>query len=198
MVPRPPSASTARPRRAAPRAGRVRRPRLARVGPTTRRAERGRRPAPLVSPPTSAMTGWRSPGMTPATRNITHYEVLRRDRDVHESGEFIGIAANTGSASTSYTDHTAQPLRRYRYRVKAVNQHGASQWSRFAGAEIPEVSVDESQRDAGAGHEDRGCCRYHRRRMPRPRQRADARPHSMLTLSRSWSHPRPPSISCSM
>ena len=113
----------------------------------TSRASRRPRPTGLtadVSYDRVALT-WDDPG----DANITHYEVLRRDRDVHESGEFIGIAANTGSASTSYTDHTAQPLRRYRYRVKAVNQHGASQWSRFAGAEIPEVSVDESQRDAG-------------------------------------------------
>ena len=84
----------------------------------------------------------------PGDASITHYEVFRRDRDVHASGEFISITANTGSAETTYTDDRAQPLRRYRYRVKAVNQHGASQWSRFAGAETPEVSVDESQRDA--------------------------------------------------
>ena len=53
--------------------------------------------------------------------------------------------------STSYTDDTAQPLRRYRYRIKAVNQHGASQWSRFAGAETPEAPVEESQRDTAPG-----------------------------------------------
>ena len=104
------------------------------------------RPTGLSAEPrhNSVTLSWDDPG----DASITHYEVFRRDRDVHASGEFISITANTGSAETTYTDDTAQPLRRYRYRVKAVNQHGASQWSRFAAAETPEVSVDQSQRDA--------------------------------------------------
>ena len=104
------------------------------------------RPTGLSAEPShnSVTLSWDDPG----DASITHYEVFRRDRDVHASGEFISITANTGSAETTYTDDTAQPLGRYRYRVKAVNQHGASQWSRFAGAETPGVSVDESQRDA--------------------------------------------------
>ena len=86
---------------------------------------------------------WNDPG----DASITHYEVFRRDRDVHASGEFISITANTGSAETSYTDDTAQPMRRYRYRIKAVNQHGASQWSRFAGAETPPAPTEDTQLD---------------------------------------------------
>ena len=107
------------------------------------------RPTGLASDPShnSVRLTWHDPG----DASITHYEVFRRDRDVHASGEFITITANTGSTSTSYTDQTAQPLRRYRYRVKAVNQHGASQWSRFAGAETPEAPVEESQRDTAPG-----------------------------------------------
>ena len=92
----------------------------------------------------------------PGDASITHYEVYRRDRDVHASGEFISITANTGSASTSYTDNTAQPLHRYRYRIKAVNQHGASQWSRFAGAETPEAPIEDHQRDAAPITRDEG------------------------------------------
>ena len=42
----------------------------------------------------------------PGDASITHYEVFRRDRDVHASGEFISITANTGSAETTYTDDT--------------------------------------------------------------------------------------------
>ena len=95
---------------------------------------------------------WHDPG----DASITHYEVFRRDRDVHESGEFITITANTGSTSTSYTDQTAQPLRRYRYRVKAVNQHGPSQWSRFAGAETPEAPIEDHQRDPAPITRDEG------------------------------------------
>ena len=121
------------------------------------------RPTGLASDPShhSMRLIWHDPG----DASITHYEVLRHDRDVHESGEFISIAANTGSALTSYTDDTAQPLRRYRYRIKAVNQHGASQWSRFAGAETPEAPVEESQRDTapvaktdGSGSADEAVC----------------------------------------
>ena len=92
----------------------------------------------------------------PGDASITHYEVFRRDRDVHASGEFISITANTGSASTSYTDNTAQPLHRYRYRIKAVNQHGASQWSRFAGAETPEAPIEDHQRDPAPITRDEG------------------------------------------
>ncbi len=105
------------------------------------------RPTGLTAEPShnSVALSWNDPG----DASITHYEVFRRDRDVHESGEFISIAADTGSAETSYTDETAQPLRSYRYRIKAVNQHGASQWSRFAGADTPEALSEDSQRDKG-------------------------------------------------
>ncbi len=88
--------------------------------------------------------------------SITHYEVYRRDRDRHESGEFISISANTGSAETRYTDDTAQPLRRYRYRVKAVNQNGASRWSRFAGADTPEAPIEDNQHDPAPITRDEG------------------------------------------
>ena len=75
----------------------------------------------------------------PNDESITHYRVLRRDRDVHDTGEFVTINSDTGSAATSYTDDSVAPERRYVYRVVAVNQHGASKWSRFARANTPEV-----------------------------------------------------------
>ena len=81
----------------------------------------------------SVALAWDDPG----DASITHYQVLRRDRDVHDTGEFVTIESNTGSATTSYTDDTVEPERRYVYRVKAVNQHGASQWSKFARANTP-------------------------------------------------------------
>ena len=73
----------------------------------------------------------------PSDASITHYQIFRRDRDVHDAGEFVTIDSNTGSAATSYTDDTVEPERRYVYRVKAVNQHGASTWSKFARADTP-------------------------------------------------------------
>ena len=73
----------------------------------------------------------------PSDASITHYQIFRRDRDVHDAGEFVTIEENTGSAAASYTDDTVEPETRYVYRVKAVNQHGASTWSDFVRADTP-------------------------------------------------------------
>ena len=73
----------------------------------------------------------------PSDASITHYQIFRRDRDVHDAGEFVTIQENTGSAAASYTDDTVEPEKRYVYRVKAVNQHGASTWSNFVQADTP-------------------------------------------------------------
>ena len=73
----------------------------------------------------------------PSDASITHYQIFRRDRDVHDAGEFVTIQENTGSAAASYTDDTVGPETRYVYRVKAVNQHGASTWSNFVRADTP-------------------------------------------------------------
>ena len=73
----------------------------------------------------------------PSDASITHYQIFRRDRDVHDAGEFVTIQENTGSAAASYTDDTVEPEKRYVYRVKAVNQHGASTWSDFVRADTP-------------------------------------------------------------
>ena len=73
----------------------------------------------------------------PDNASITHYQIFRRDRDVHDAGEFVTINENTGSAAASYTDDTVEPETRYVYRVKAVNQHGASTWSDFVRADTP-------------------------------------------------------------
>ena len=73
----------------------------------------------------------------PADSTITHYQIFRRDRAVHDPGEFVEIDSNTGSATTSYTDANVEPEGSYVYRVKAVNQYGASQWSDFRRADTP-------------------------------------------------------------
>ncbi len=73
----------------------------------------------------------------PNDNSITHYQVLRRDRDVHETGEFVTIQSDTGSAATSYADDAVEPEKRYGYRVVAVNDNGESQWSQFARANTP-------------------------------------------------------------
>ena len=73
----------------------------------------------------------------PADSTITHYQIFRRDRAVHDPGEFVEIDSNTGSATTSYTDANVEPEGSYVYRVKAVNQYGASHWSDFRRADTP-------------------------------------------------------------
>ena len=79
----------------------------------------------------------------PSDASITHYQIFRRDRDVHDTGEFVTIEENTGSAAASYTDDTVEPEKRYVYRVKAVNQHGASTWSNFVRADTPAAPTPE-------------------------------------------------------
>ena len=79
----------------------------------------------------------------PGDGGITHYQVLRRDRGVHKVGEFVTIEDNTGSAATTYTDHSVEPETRYVYRVQAVNAHGVSRWSSFARANTPALPAPE-------------------------------------------------------
>ena len=69
-------------------------------------------------------------------QTVTHYAVLRRDRDKADAGVFEVIDSNAGP-ETSYTDDTVSPKGSYVYRVKAVNATGVSQWSSYASADIP-------------------------------------------------------------
>ena len=73
----------------------------------------------------------------PVDSSITHYQTFRRDPDTQEVGDFGLINPNTGSTDTDYTDTTVKPEKSYIYRVKAVNRHGASEWSSFAQADTP-------------------------------------------------------------
>ena len=79
----------------------------------------------------------------PDDDSITHYQVLRRDRDVHPAYQFVTIEIDTGAAATRYTDDTAEPEKRYAYRIKAVNPHGVSTWSRHAKAITPAAPAPE-------------------------------------------------------
>ena len=81
----------------------------------------------------SVTLSWDDPG----DGTVTGYVILRRDKDVHPQGTFQTITADTGSAATAYTDDTAQPERRYVYRIKAINAHGRSDISSFVRAHTP-------------------------------------------------------------
>ena len=61
----------------------------------------------------------------PNDDSITGYVILRRDKDLQpEDGTFFTVVSDTGSAGTTYTDDTAEPDKRYVYRIKAINEHG--------------------------------------------------------------------------
>ena len=77
--------------------------------------------------------------------------ILRRDKDVHPQGTFQTITADTGSAATAYTDDTAQPERRYVYRIKAINAHGRSDISSFVRAHTPAAGDAATEPSPAAG-----------------------------------------------
>ena len=100
-------------------------------------------PGPLPAAPTglaatsishdSVVLGWDDPG----NGSITGYVVLRRSVDTQAAGVFTTINANTGSATTSYTDSTVSPKTRYTYRVKAINPEGTSPQSNYVDVDTP-------------------------------------------------------------
>ena len=67
----------------------------------------------------------------PQDDSITGYMVLRRDRDTDAEGHFDELVADTGTATTTYTDGSVAAETRYTYRIKAINQYGASERSRW-------------------------------------------------------------------
>ena len=71
-------------------------------------------------------------------QTVTHYAVLRRDRDKADAGVFEVIDSNAGSA-TSYADRSVSAEDSYAYRVKAVSPTGVSQWSSYVKADTPAV-----------------------------------------------------------
>ena len=73
----------------------------------------------------------------PQDESITGYVILRRNRDTDAKGEFTELTADTGSAATTYTDASVAAETRYTYRIKAINEHGASERSRWLHIDTP-------------------------------------------------------------
>ena len=67
----------------------------------------------------------------PDDESITGYVILRRVRVNDEGGDFSVLVADTGSAATTYTDDTVAAGTTYTYRIKAINEHGTSERSRW-------------------------------------------------------------------
>ena len=92
----------------------------------------------------------------PNDDTITGYVILRRNRDTDAEGEFTDLVEDTGSAATTYTDGTVAAETPYTYRIKAINEHGTSERSRWVHVETtaapapegtPEESVSEGDTD---------------------------------------------------
>ena len=73
----------------------------------------------------------------PGDDSITGYVILRRVRVNNTGGDFSELVADTGSASTTYTDDTVAASTTYTYRIKAINEYGVSERSRWFHIDIP-------------------------------------------------------------
>ena len=78
---------------------------------------------------------WEDPGHD----SITGYVILRRVRVNDQGGDFSVLVANTESAATTYTDNEVAASTTYTYRIKAINEHGTSERSRWSHIDIPET-----------------------------------------------------------
>ena len=77
----------------------------------------------------------------PGDDSITGYVILRRVRENDEGGEFSELAADTGTAATTYTDDTVAASTTYTYRIKAINEYGVSERSRWFHIDTPAAPV---------------------------------------------------------
>ena len=80
----------------------------------------------------------------PQDDSITGYVILRRVRENDEGGEFSELVANTGSAAAGYTDDAVAAGITYTYRIKAINEHGVSERSRWLHIDTPEAPAPDT------------------------------------------------------
>ncbi len=73
----------------------------------------------------------------PQDDSITGYVILRRNRETTVSGQFSDLVPDTGSAATTYTDNNVAADTPYTYRIKAINEHGLSERSRWFRIDTP-------------------------------------------------------------
>ena len=73
----------------------------------------------------------------PNDESITGYVILRRVRVNDQGGDFSELVADTESAATTYTDNTVAASTTYTYRIKAINEHGVSERSRWYHVDTP-------------------------------------------------------------
>ena len=80
----------------------------------------------------------------PQDDSITGYVILRRNRATTDPGEFTELVSDTGSAATTYTDDSVAADTSYTYKIRAINEHGVSELSRWARADTPAPSPANS------------------------------------------------------
>ena len=95
----------------------------------------------------------------PGDDTITGYVILRRNRQTTVSGQFSELVADTGSAATTYTDDTVAAETTYTYRIKAINEHGVSERSRWFHIDIPPApeAVEGDDQDEQGGEDGGGA-----------------------------------------
>ena len=79
----------------------------------------------------------------PGDDTITGYVILRRIPGVDPEGHFDVLVADTASAATTYTDNTVAAETRYTYRIKAINEAGTSERSRWRHIDTPAAPVPD-------------------------------------------------------
>ena len=89
---------------------------------------------------------WNEPG----DDSITGYVILRRVRVNDTGGDFSELVADTGSAATTYTDDTVAASTTYTYRIKAINEHGVSERSRWFHIDTPAAPEPDNSAATGA------------------------------------------------
>ena len=92
----------------------------------------------------------------PDDDSITGYVILRRVRVNDTGGEFSVLVADTGAAATTYTDATVKANTTYTYRIKATNEHGVSERSRWSHIDTP-AAPEAVEGDDQDGEDDDGA-----------------------------------------
>ena len=87
----------------------------------------------------------------PGDDSITGYVILRRVPGVDPQGHFNELVPDTGTDATTYTDDTVSAETRYTYRIKAINQHGVSERSRWSHINTPAApkAAESDEQDGG-------------------------------------------------
>ena len=92
----------------------------------------------------------------PEDDSITGYVILRRVRVNDTGGDFDVLVGDTGSAATGYTDTTVAAGLTYTYRIKAINEHGTSERSRWSHIDTPAAPAQEEEQASEPPDKPRG------------------------------------------